>query len=149
MIFSILKARPSKRGVEANSKIETKIATYIQNNKGEIEGIPIIENSKISGSIWVIPKGEESSAELRAKGYLKGKIELKALSSFDRRRIDYLKKLFLRITSIKFMGESSSDEGIKLEYNLIEPVPLFDILKNIPWVDRVVKKGKNLKLDIH
>jgi hypothetical protein len=138
-----------KLGVEANSKVETRVNSFIQGNKGEIEGIPIIENSKTSGSLWVISKGGERSAETRAKGYFKGTIELRALSSFDRRRIDYLKDLFSGIHSIKYKGESSSDDGIKLEYNLTDPVPLLDILKNIHWVDRVEEKGEKLKLTVH
>lgn len=127
----------TKRIVETNNKLEEKIALFVKDNKGEIEGIPMVESPNISDDIWLIFKGEKSAAGIGDNGFFIGEIELKTLSSFDMRRIKNVKKLFTQIPSVEYIGEYSSEEGLKIAYKLQEPLQLLDILKDIPWIDRV------------
>jgi vacuolar-type H+-ATPase subunit H len=139
----------TKQIVETNNKLEGKIDQFVRDNKGEIEGMPIVEIPNTSDDIWLIFKGEKSAAGNGNNGLFIGEIELKTLSSFDMRRIKNVKKLFTQIPSVEYIGEYSSEEGLKIGYKLQEPLQLLNILKDIPWIDRVVEEGDNLKLTIH
>jgi vacuolar-type H+-ATPase subunit H len=139
----------TKQIVETNNKLEKKIDLFVRDNQGEIEGMPVVEIPNTSDDVWLIQKGRKSYSGNSNDGMFIGEIELKTLSSFDMRRIKNVKKLFTQIPSVEYVGEYSSEEGLKIAYNLQEPLQLFDLLKDVPWIDSVVEEGDNLKLTIH
>ncbi len=104
------------------------------------------ENKKVKDSFWLVLKGEKSAAGIGENGIFKGEIELKALAPFNMERLKYIKKTFSQISSVKYMGEFSSEEGIQISYKLQDKLPLIDILKKTLTLERVEKEGDNLKL---
>jgi vacuolar-type H+-ATPase subunit H len=139
----------TKQIVETNNKLEEKIGLFVRDNEGEIEGMPVVEIPNTSDDIWLILKGQKSSTGNGNDGLFIGEIELKTLSSFDMKRIKNVKKLFTQIPSVEYVGEYSSEEGLKIAYNLQEPLQLLELLKDVPWIDKVVEEGDNFKLTIH
>jgi vacuolar-type H+-ATPase subunit H len=138
----------TKRTAEKNNKLEEKIASFVSDNKSEIEEVSI-KDLNLSNDIWLILKGGKSAAQIGDDEFVNGEIELKTLASFDKKRMNNFKKLFTQIPSVDCIGEYASEEGYKIHYQLKEPLPLLDILKNTPWIDRLVEDGNNLKLTIH
>jgi F0F1-type ATP synthase membrane subunit b/b' len=131
----------TKRLTETRAKVEARIDSFARGSSGELA-----ESTGTSNNIWVITKGEKSAGD--EKGFFTGEIELKTLSSFDIKRIKKMKSLFTQIPSVEYLGEVSSEDGVKIAYKLQEPLPLLDILRTMPSVDRVVEEGNGLKLTV-
>jgi len=84
--------------------------------------------------------------------YFSGQMELKTLSaSFDYRQIMKLRNHLLQSPSIKCITECASEKEMTVLFEVKEPLPLLDILSNIPSVDRLIAQddGVNLILKNH
>jgi uncharacterized protein YijF (DUF1287 family) len=79
----------------------------------------------------------------------KGRIDLKTLSIVDHRKVRSLKAFLTRVQNIKYIGESSNDEGTVLSFEITEPMPLMEILDNIPDVITSEQSGNNIKLTLN
>ena len=78
--------------------------------------------------------GQYSSSEL-----FSGQVEMRsASSSFNPQYLKNLKKYLAQIPSIKYLQESASEREISVLFDVKEPLPLLDILNNIPLIDEVV-----------
>jgi hypothetical protein len=73
-------------------------------------------------------------------------MELKTLSTMDYVVVRKLKGFLVQVPNIKYLGESSSEDGTILLFELKEPSPLMDILSNIPLVEDLVTEGDSIKL---
>ena len=72
-------------------------------------------------------------------GLFIGQIEMKSVStSFDYQYLKNLKKYLINIPSIKYLQESASEKETTVLFDVKEPLPLLDILNNIPLVDEIV-----------
>jgi F0F1-type ATP synthase membrane subunit b/b' len=117
--------------------------------KGKIgNGMGMLEDLTSRKSSCLIVKAENPTLEIPENGDFQGKIEFNALEPYNVERIKYLKKSFTQVHSVKYLGESSSEEGILMSYELREKLPLLDILKRILTVEKVEKEGANLKLTL-
>ena len=68
-----------------------------------------------------------------------GQIEMKTLSeSFDYQYMKQLKKYLKHIPSIKYLQESASEKEMTVLFDVEEPLPLLDILRDLPMVEKVV-----------
>ena len=73
-------------------------------------------------------------------------MELKTLAPIDFSVVRKLKGYLTQIPNIIYLGESSSEEGTTLSFELKEPLPLIDILNKVPAVESVETQGENIKL---
>jgi vacuolar-type H+-ATPase subunit H len=100
-------------------------------------------------ALWVSLKGEKTALKENGDFLFKGQIELKTLSSMDYTLVKELKGFLIKVPNVKYLGESSSEEGSILSFEIREPLPLVDILGNIPLVENVVTQGDNVKLTLN
>jgi len=135
-----------KRISEMQTKLELITGGFTINKGTPVNENAAPENKKVKDSFWLVLKGEKSAAGIGENGIFKGEIELKALAPFNMERLKYIKKTFSQISSVKYMGEFSSEEGIQISYKLQDKLPLIDILKKTLTLESVEKEGDNLKL---
>jgi vacuolar-type H+-ATPase subunit H len=85
--------------------------------------------------------GDKSSFKHDNNGLFCGQVEVKSVSSsFDYQYLKNLKRYLVNIPSIKCLQESASEREISLLFDIKEPLPLLDILNNIPLVNEVITK---------
>lgn len=71
-----------------------------------------------------------------------GQVEVKTVSSsFDYQYLKNLKRHLANIPDIKYLQEFASEKEMSLMFDITEPLPLLDILGDVPSVDRVVAEA--------
>ncbi len=82
---------------------------------------------------------ENSGGNNSNRALYSGQIEMRTISSsFDYRYMKQLKKYLVHIPSIKYLQESASEKEMLVLFDVEEPLPLLDILRNVPLVEKVV-----------
>lgn len=127
-------------------KLEKKITNF--NEKVEnVSPIKMINlNPANKSALWVTLKGEQSKHTDNGSDLFKGFMELKTLSPIDHLLIKRLKHFLIQIPNVIYLGESSGEEGTMLSFEMKEPLPLLEVLNNIPLVESVETQGDNIKL---
>jgi F0F1-type ATP synthase membrane subunit b/b' len=90
--------------------------------------------------------GEESTRGSGKDSLFRGQMKLKAGSSCDYKQIRKLRDFLLQIPNIRFTGEFASEEETTISLEVQVPLPLLDILSNMPSVEKVVTEGDGAKL---
>ena len=73
------------------------------------------------------------------RGLYRGQIEIRTISSsFDYQYVKKLKKFLGNLPGIKYLQESASEKEMSVLFDFEEPLPLLNILRDVPQVDRVV-----------
>ncbi len=82
----------------------------------------------------------ETTNSNNGNGFLfNGQMEMKSISeSFDYQYLKKLKKYLVHIPNIKYLQEYASEKEMSVVFDVLEPLPLLDILSNIPMVDEVI-----------
>jgi hypothetical protein len=85
----------------------------------------------------------ETTAGNNGNGVLfSGQMEMKSVSaSFDYQYLKKLKKYLVHIPNIKYLQEYASEKEMSVVFDVLEPLPLLDILSNIPMVDEVITRA--------
>jgi F0F1-type ATP synthase membrane subunit b/b' len=104
-------------------------------------------NKKLA--LWVTLKGNRTVVKDNGGFLFKGQIELKTLSTMSYALVKELKGFLTKVPNVKYLGESSGEEGSILSFEFIEPLPLLDILGSIPLVENVVEQGDTVKLSLN
>jgi hypothetical protein len=138
-----------KNMLEAEKKFQEIGAGHITAHQQEEEETPAAQGEITPDCLFVVLKEKKNKAKADDNGNYTGEIQLKTLAEFDAARMKNIKKYFNQIPKVKYMGELSSEEGTQISYNLKEPLPLLDILKNAPNVDRVIEEDGDLKIIFH
>ena len=85
--------------------------------------------------------GDRSNGKNGSQPLFFGKVEIRSDSaSFDYQYFKNLKKQFNRIPSIKQLQESASEKEISTLFDITEPLPLLEILGNMPQVAEVINE---------
>jgi vacuolar-type H+-ATPase subunit H len=107
-----------------------------------------INNSKESATtpaLGVRLLGERSNGKKGAQALYSGQVEMKSISApFDYQYLKNLKKYLVHIPNIKYVQESASEKEMSIVFDLQEPLPLLDILKNIPLVEEVTANADDI-----
>jgi len=83
--------------------------------------------------------GDKTKGSNIHHGLFIGQVEMRAIStSFDYQYLKNLKKYLARIHGIKYLQECASEKEMSVLFEIKEPLPLLDILNNLPLVDEVV-----------
>jgi F0F1-type ATP synthase membrane subunit b/b' len=131
---------------KARQTLEQKITRYSHMCEEETTGQEISGRPNGNTALWVTLKGEQLQKKDNVNYLFKGEIEMKSLSKFDYLKIRKLKGFMIQVPNIKYLGEFSNDEGIVLSFKMNEPLPLIDVLSNMPSVKKVETQGDNIKL---
>jgi vacuolar-type H+-ATPase subunit H len=137
-----------RRIAELKNDLEQITASLILEKGKSGYGTSMPVDSASRKSCYLILTAEKSASEIPENGDFQGKIEFKALAPYNTERIKHLKKYFTQFQGVKYLGESSSEEGILMSYELREKLPLLDVLKNILTIDKIDKEGDNYKLTL-
>jgi vacuolar-type H+-ATPase subunit H len=136
----------TKNVMAARQKIEKKAAAFA--GKGDQDAVlqRINGNTGKSSALWIALKGEQLEQKDNGGFLFKGQMELKTLSPIDYLLVRKLKGFLLQVPNVKYLGESSSEEGTMMSFEMKEPLPLVDILGKIPLVGNVETQGDSIKL---
>jgi hypothetical protein len=86
--------------------------------------------------------GEKTSGNNGTAALFSGQMEMKSASaSFDYQYLKKLKKYLVHIPKIKYLQEYASEKEMSVVFDIMEPLPIVDILSNIPMVDEVITRA--------
>jgi vacuolar-type H+-ATPase subunit E/Vma4 len=89
--------------------------------------------------------GQRSNGKNGSHTMFSGQVEMKSISApFDYQYLKNLKKYLVHIPNIKYVQESASEKEMSIVFDLQEPLPLLDILKNIPLVEEVITDADDI-----
>ena len=141
----------TKTMVIARSKLE-QVAMPAPDTKSKEDGLLQKNNKdtdKNNTAVWVALEGERTAPRGDGTFFFKGKMELKTLASASSTTfsvIKSLKDIFNRAPNVQYGGESCSEKEFSTKYEIKVPLPIVDILNNIPLVKEVVVRDDGLKL---
>ncbi len=91
--------------------------------------------------------GAKSNGQHGSQPLFSGKVEMKSISSsFDYQYLKSLKKYLTHIPNIKYVQEYASEKEIAILFELKEPLPLLDILRNVPQVEDVITAADDINI---
>jgi vacuolar-type H+-ATPase subunit H len=100
------------------------------------------EEMRTSPTLAIRLIGEKSSDKNGGSMLFSGQMEMKSESaSFDYQYLKKLKKYLIHIPKIKYLQEYASEKEMSVVFDVLEPLPLLDILRNIPAVNEVVTRA--------
>jgi vacuolar-type H+-ATPase subunit H len=101
-----------------------------------------ITEPKVNPTLDVRLIGEKSSGNNGTGILFSGQMEMKSVSEdFDYQYLKKLKKHLVHIPSIKYLQEYASEKEMSVVFDVLEPLPLLDILSNIPMVQEVITRA--------
>jgi F0F1-type ATP synthase membrane subunit b/b' len=129
----------AKAIAEAQQKLQeyNKIA---QKEKDEVGLVPINKSLEPpeAPKLSVRVLGTKSNGHDDTQPLFSGQVEMKSISStFDYQYLKNLKRYLVHIPNINYVQEYASEKEISIVFELTEPLPLLEILRNIPMVDEV------------
>ena len=133
----------------ARNKMEQAVTAFAEKseNAEAFQSLRKDLNKKLA--LWVTLKGKRTVVKDNGEFLFKGQIELKTLSTMSYVLVKDLKGFLTKVPNVKYLGESSGEEGSILSFEFIEPLPLLDILGSIPMVENVVEQGDTVKLSLN
>ena len=107
----------------------------------------LLENTVLSVKF----QGSKSNGKKSDDSLFSGKVEIKSVTSFEYRHMKDLMNYLVHIPGIKYVQENASEKEMSVLFEVKEPMPFIDILKDIPLVDKVIEDANGaslvLKLD--
>ena len=123
----------------AQQKLDQVSAVTVEEEETSAAAASKIKELDRDLTLSVRLKGEQTKGHNGNAPLFTGQVELKALSpSFDYRYLKSLKTHLSRIPSVKYLQEYASEKEMTVLFDVREPLPLLDILKDIPWVEEIV-----------
>lgn len=122
--------------------------TSTARDEEEIRPVPLPSKNKeeyTNPTLAVRLMGEKSNGKNGNQSLFSGQVEMRSVSSsFDYQYLKNLKKYLVHIPSIKYLQESASEKETSVLFEVSEPVPLLDILSNIPLVEKVTTEADDI-----
>ena len=153
----VTRAKNSINEMETNLQTEaaelTRIITETQSRLEEINNIPREDKpvpvpptpnieTRVNPTLAIRLIGEKSNGKNGTSVLFSGQMEMKSISaSFDYQYLKKLKNYLVHIPNIKYLQEYASEKEMSVVFDIMEPLPLLDILSNIPMVDEVVARA--------
>ncbi len=86
--------------------------------------------------------GEKAAGTNGSGAMFSGQMEMKSASeSFDYQYLKKLKKYLVHIPRIKYLQEYASEKEMSVVFDVLEPLPLFDILSKVPIVEKIITRA--------
>lgn len=90
--------------------------------------------------------GEKTNGKNGNDPLFSGKVELRSVTSFEYRHLKSLMNYLVHIPGIKYVQENASEKEMSVLFDIKEPLPLYDIFKDIPLVEKVVEENNGASL---
>jgi F0F1-type ATP synthase membrane subunit b/b' len=138
----------AKAITETQRKLE-QYAVIALNGRDETKPVPAIKNTEPleTPTLSVRILGAKSNGKNGTQPLFSGQVEMKSISSaFDYQYLKNLKKYLVHIPNIKYVQEYASEKEISIIFELKEPLPLLEILRNIPQVDQVNAEADDINI---
>lgn len=101
-----------------------------------------VTENKGAPTLFVRLIGEKTPDNNGTGVLFSGQMEMKSISAeFDYQHLKKLKKYLVHIANIKYLQEYASEKEISVVFDILEPLPLHDILSNIPMVEQVITRA--------
>jgi vacuolar-type H+-ATPase subunit H len=128
----------TKAIAEAQQKLE-EFTVIAQKEKEEVISAPADKMLPMeTPTLSVRVLGTKSNGHDGTQTLFSGQVEMKSASStFDYQYLKNLKKYLVHIPNINYVQEYASEKEISIVFELTEPLPLLEILRNVPMVDKV------------
>lgn len=91
----------------------------------------------VSHSLQVRLIGKNVNGKKARHMLFHGQVEMTSSSSADYQYLRNLKKHLVLIPSIKYLQENASEKEMSVLFDVKEPLPIFDVLNNVPFVEEV------------
>jgi vacuolar-type H+-ATPase subunit H len=129
----------AKAIAEAQQKLQ-EFTVIAQKEKEEVISAPANKSTipMETPTLSVRVLGTKSNGHDGTQPLFSGQVEMKSISaSFDYQYLKNLKRYLVHIPNINYLQEYASEKEISILFELTEPLPLLEILRNIPMVDEV------------
>ena len=136
----------TKNLVAARKRMEKNVTAFTESSEEETVLQNMHGKSNNNMPIWATLKGDRTVPRENGQYLFIGQMELKILSAMDYKLVKQLKDFLVRVPNMKYLGESSSEEGSILSFEMKEPLPIMDILSDMPLVEDVATQGDSIKL---
>lgn len=133
----------------ARKNMEQSVTSFSEKSENALALQNLKKDFNKKLALWVTLKGNRTAVKENGDFLFKGQIELKTLSSMNYALVRELKGFLAKVPNVKYLGESSGEEGSILSFEISEPLPLLDILGSIPLVANVVEQGDTVKLSLN
>ena len=122
---------------ETQNKLEQ--VTMIESEE-EIMPEPPARSSETDKNPTLVARliGDKSDGSKGGHALFSGQIEMKSSSAVDYQYLRNLKKYLVHMPSIKYLQEYASEKEMTVLFDVKEPLPLLEILTNVPLVDEVI-----------
>jgi len=91
--------------------------------------------------------GAKSNGQDGTQPLFSGQVEMRSVSTaFDYQYLKHLKKYLTHIPNIRYLQEYASEKEISIVFELKEPMPLLDLLRNIPLVEEVKTEADDISI---
>jgi hypothetical protein len=91
--------------------------------------------------------GTQTNGQHDKEPLFSGQVEMKSISpSFDYQYLKNLKRYLVLIPNINSVQEHASEKESSILFELTEPLPLLQILRNIPMIDTVSNDAGNISI---
>ena len=120
-------------------KSETVTGTITEPLNTDVE---LLENTVLSVKFL----GNKTNNKNGDDPLFSGKVEMKSVTSFEYRHLKNLMNYLVHIPGIKYVQENASEKEMSILFDVKEPMPLIDILKDIPLVDKVIQQSGGASL---
>jgi vacuolar-type H+-ATPase subunit H len=128
----------AKAIAEAQQKLQ-EFTVIAQKEKEEVVATPaerMLPTETPTLTVRVL--GTKSNGHDDSQPLFSGQVEMKSASAaFDYQYLKNLKKYLVHIPNINYVQEYASEKETSIVFELTEPLPLLEILRNIPMVDKV------------
>jgi F0F1-type ATP synthase membrane subunit b/b' len=124
---------------EAQQKLQEFNATALK-HKQEVGLVPADKGSQTAEALTLVVEvlGTKTNGQHDAEPLFSGQVEMKSISpSFDHQYLKSLKRYMVHIPNINYLQEYCSEKETSILFELAEPLPLLEILRNVPMVDKV------------
>ncbi len=82
--------------------------------------------------------GEESNGNNGNSTLFQGQVEIKSSSAVDYQYLKSLKKHLVGIPDIKYLQEYASEKEMSVLFDIREPMPFLDLLRQVPQVEEII-----------
>jgi len=104
--------------------------------------VDLLENTVLSVKFL----GDRSNGKKGDDPLFSGKVEIKSVTSFEYRHMKDLMNYLVHIPGIRYVQENASEKEMSVLFDVKEPIPFIDILKDIPLVDKVIEEANGVSL---
>ncbi|OGO44628.1 MAG: hypothetical protein A2137_06005 [Chloroflexi bacterium RBG_16_58_8] len=110
----------------------------------EEETNPVIANPAKIKEVYKNPTlalhflGQRTNGKNGNHALFTGQVEMKSSSAVDYQYLKNLKKYLVNNHGVKYLQEYASEKEMSVLFDIKEPLPLLDILRNVPLVEEVI-----------